>query len=226
MYFYTRHLHGGRMVRFRIQNLMIFLVMAAPTWSGCGNSKPSSAPLDNGGADAVGTTFQFDEKTESKIDQSALYNSATEAGHSIVTLYFEGGLTKNCANWDFTLKGDDLKLAEGKKLNAEHQKLFKQEKLGVISGKFTTHGGLEGLRVVALAGTKLRLSGLQDFCLSKDATEFDVKIDVKLTKKPARLFTGVESAGQTAVRYRVSDEKEDVETSGEATDTSASASLD
>lgn len=206
------------MTRILSRIASLLLVLPGLGLSACGNNnKANSIALSEAeSADQVVNGFVYDEKVETKFDQSAFNNSATKEGYSVVTLYFEGGLAKNCARWDFSLKGEGLTLAKGEKLNTDQQKLLKVGSDGTITGKFETHGTLEGLRVVAQAGTKIRFLGTQDFCLTKDATEFDVKIDVKLTAKPKRLFTGVDAPGQTAVRIRVTDEKEDAAAKGDA----------
>lgn len=184
------------------------LLLGVCLLAACGGGDKSKSTLADTGmaADQTVGDFKFDDKREAKLDQNVLGNEATKGGDAVVTLYFDGGMNRNCARWTFKIKGDDLRLAEGSKLDSEHQKLLVKNDDGTISGKFDTRGPMEGLRFIAPYKAKLRLSGLQDYCLTKDATEFDVKLDVIAVKRK-RLFTGVETSGQTAVRVRITDAK-------------------
>jgi hypothetical protein len=172
--------------------------------SACGSApKPVSAPL-SGSDDQAASTYQYDANAEARLDQSALFNDATPAGSSILTVYFEGGQQGNCARWDVRFKGEDLKIAAGGRLDPAWQKLLVKDGADVVA-KFQTRGGMPGLRLVAPAGAKLRLSGTQDYCASKDATDFDVKLEVKPTTKRKDSFKGVDVAGQGVVRFTVSE---------------------
>lgn len=205
---------AGHETSFALLRVTSLACVAAGVLAACGGAKTKSQLA---GADATASQpaddFEFDDAQEAKLDASVMKSDSTAPGQSVVTLYFDGGLKGNCARWSFKVIGDGLALAEGAKLDDEHQEALTLGDEEEIIGKLDTRGPVEGLRFLAPYKAKIRLKGLQDYCLTKDKTDFDVNIDVTSTKRK-RLFTGVETAGQTAVRLRVSAPKEGEE--GEA----------
>lgn len=188
---------------------VFLLSVAMLLGAGCDSeSKPKKKTADasEAPADAPTDTFAYDETAEFAIDADAFLNVNTKEDYHVATLYLEGGAGKNCAVWDITLGGEEIKLARGDLLNATYQAKLVESAPGQLTGKFETRGAIPGIRFIAKKETIITFSGQQSYCKSTDFADFSVQENVEKAKLH-EIFRGVEVKGIGFMTIKITDQK-------------------
>lgn len=188
---------------------LLFVTTGLLLTTGCDSeNKPKKKPsdLEESPQDIPTDNFAYDEAAEFKLDAAAFLNVNTKEQFHVGTLYFEGGTGKNCAKWEITISGEEIKLAQGEQLQADAQTRLTETAEGTLIGAFETRGTIPGIRFVVKSDSIVTFSGVQSYCKTDDRAEFSVQENV-VKGRLHEIFRGVEVKGIAFMTLKFSDEK-------------------
>lgn len=188
---------------------LVSLLAGVMLSAGCDSeSKPKkkSSELEESAQDVPTDNFAYDEAAEFALDADAFLNTNTKEEFHVGTLYFEGGTGKNCAKWEITISGEELRLARGDQLKAEAQTRLAETPEGTLIGTFETRGTIPGVRFTVKKDSVITFSGVQSYCKTDDRADFKVQENVEKSKLH-EIFRGVEVKGIAFMTLKFSDEK-------------------
>jgi hypothetical protein len=177
--------------------------------TGCdSDSKPKkkSSDLEESGQDVPTDNFAYEETAEFALDADAFLNINTKEEFHVGSLYFEGGSGKNCAKWEITITGEEVRLARGDQLKADAQTRLTETPEGTLTGTFETRGTIPGVRFTVKKDSVITFSGVQSYCKTDDRADFKVQENVEKSKLH-EIFRGVEVKGIAFMTLKFSDEK-------------------
>ena len=120
-------------------SLRLAALLAVTNLTGCGTSVTSTRTQDTSLSDSAdATAAAYSESTEDSLDQTVFKNDA-KTGERVVTLYFGGGVQRNCAKWTVTVKGQATPVQDSA-LDVGAQGLLKANSEGGLGGIFKTEG--------------------------------------------------------------------------------------